>query len=1331
MAAPPRFQRTPRRYPLVHQDKIELPAPAAAPPVPTTSLLAIALPVAATVGGFAVIFLVTANSNTAGGLNPLMALAFSAPLMLASYLVGFIAYFGQKRDYRRKTAEREIRYHAFLQSQRKALQQAVKTQQDELTLANPAPDVCVQRAETRDRLLWSRAPQDSDFLAIRLGTGTVPSGVEIKPPKMDPVQAPDPLIIEAHAISREFMSVSNAPILVSLRTAGIVGLGGSRAAILNAARTAILNLATHHSPDEVKIIAVYPAREAAEWEWLRWLPHTWSDDRQQRFLASDRPSAHRLLTNLYEVLNRRRPPVGGTGPTNTPLPALVFILSEPLLFENEPLIPLLLGQGAQRGAYTLFLAEADALPQNCQVIVQPVTRQIQQTPAAPPSGYIPDDTPVALVQRLARALAPLRLQRLATPSEIPAAVPLLTLLGADTVEDVNVLQRWRDGLPFESLAVPLGMRAGDEPLRLDLHERGHGPHGLVAGATGSGKSELLQTLIASIATHFDPREVVFVLVDYKGGGMANVFEQLPHLVGTITNLQGNLALRALTALKSELHRRQTLLAGAGVTNIDDYQQRYRRRQVPDPLPHLILIVDEFAELKAEQPDFIKELIGAVRIGRSLGVHLILATQKPAGVVDEQIWSNARFRLCLRVERPEDSREVIKRPEAADLTTPGRAYLQVGNDEVFEIFQSGWGGAGYVPTIHGGRAVPIIREVALDGVRRSLHSLGPGGPSTESHLQALVHYIHRVATAEGYRRLPGPWLPPLPELLTLDEIRPTEGWNGQTWAPPMTWISPVIGLLDDPAHQRQEALAMPLSEGHLAIYGQPGMGKTTLVQTLITSLVLNHSPQDVNLYLLDFGSRLLTRFQPLPHVGGVVLPDDSEKFNRLLILLQRTLNTRKEEFARARVSTLPAFRQAMHEPVPAFVIVIDNYQALTALYPDAEDALLPLAREGANFGLHLVLTSTAPVRTRIGNNLTLAVTFALTDRGEYGSIVGRTGGLEPPLEPGRGLVKGNPPLEFQAALPIGGLDEAARSQALETLISDLTAAWRGAPAPPIAILPVRVALDALLATPPALDPFLVPIGVDTDDLSPFTVSLRDGPHFLITGPAQSGKTTLLQSWLLALLSRCPPQRLHLYLVDFRQSSLLPLADLRRYVKAYISDERALAEALTAIGQQLQQRQQEMDTARRAAGGILDERAFLTRYPALVLAVDDFDALRDRIQPESKDALERLIRRDRHLGAHLLLTAPAAEARVSYDGPLKALRDSQIGFILGSSDHDDLQIFNARLPAGESGKLYAPGQGLYAWRGRVRKLKAARAQSDTETLRDWVVRLEQTRGSVPRR
>lgn len=1329
MVAPPSFQRTPRRYPVVPQDKIELPAPAAAPPVPTTSLLAIALPVVATVGGFALIFWVSANSNIAGGLNPMTALAFSAPLMFASYLVGFITYFGQKREYRRKMAERETRYRTFLHSQRQALQQAIHLQQEELTLANPAPSACVQRAETRDRLLWSRTPQDNDFLAIRLGTGTVPAGVEIKPPPWNPVLAPDPLITEAHTITHDFMTVENAPILISLRTAGVLGIGGPRSATLSAARTAILNLATHHSPDEVKIIAVYPAQEAAEWAWLRWLPHTWSDDRQQRYLASDRAGVHRLLTSLYETLNRRRP--AGAGPLAVPLPALVFFLSEPALFENEPLIPLLLGQGPARGAYTVFLAEAHALPQNCQAIVQPATHQIQQTQVVAPTPYLPDDVPVALMQRLAHALAPLRLQRLATPSEIPSTVPLLALLGADTVEDVNVLQRWRDSLPFKSLAVPLGIGAGDELLRLDLHERGHGPHGLVAGATGSGKSELLQTLIASIAAHFDPREVVLVLVDYKGGGMANVFAQLPHLVGTITNLQGNLALRALTALKSELQRRQTLLAGAGVTTIDDYQQRYRHRQVPDPLPHLILIVDEFAELKAEQPDFIKELIGAVRIGRSLGVHLILATQKPAGVVDEQIWGNARFRLCLRVERPEDSREVIKRPEAADITTPGRAYLQVGNDEIFELFQSGWGGAGYAPAVLGRRAPPILRVVALDGARQSLHRLGPaGGTDPESQLQILVHYIHRIATAAGYRRLPGPWLPPLPALLALDEIRPPDGWNGQTWAPPRTWISPVIGLVDDPAHQRQAPLAVPLAEGHLAIYGQPGMGKTTLVQTLVTALVQDHSPQDVSLYLLDFGSRLLSRFAPLPHVGGIILPDDSEKLNRLLRLLLHTLNSRKDEFTRARVSTLPAFREAMHDPMPAFVIVIDNYPALTALYPDAEEALLPIAREGANFGLHLVLTSTAPVRTRIGNNLTLALTFALTDRGEYSSIVGRTGGLEPPPDPGRGLVKGNPPLEFQAALPIGGPNEATRSRALEILITDLAAAWRGPRAQPVAVLPERVPLDQLLTGLPASDLLAVPLGIDTDDLTPFTVSLRDGPHFLITGLVQSGKTTLLQSWLLALVSRCPPQRLHLYLVDFRQSSLLPLAALQRYVKAYISDERALAEVLATVSEQLQQRQQEMDTARRIAGGILDERAFLTRYPALVLAVDDFDAMRDRMQPDSRDALERLIRRDRHLGVHLLLVATATDARTSYDGPLKALRDSQIGFVLGSTDHDDLQLLNARLPIGEAGKLYQPGQGIYVWRGRVRKFKAAIAPSAHQTLHDWVVRLGQTRGAVPR-
>ncbi|MBM4430091.1 MAG: type VII secretion protein EssC, partial [Chloroflexi bacterium] len=1058
---------------------------------------------------------------------------------------------------------------------------------------------------------------------------------------------------------------------------------------------------------------------------------------QHRFLANTRDAAHTLLTSLNDLLARRRQMarMSGDEAPEKPLPYFVFFLGDPQLAQNEPVLPVLLREGPKLGAYSVFLADSlEALPKGCQIVAEVGPNYGRLIQTGPESGQIlfgPDSVPSQLAERLARSMAPVHLVRMAASSEIPNTVLLLDLLGAVTVDDLNILSRWQSSDPSRTLAAPLGLRTGAKALTLDLHERGHGPHGLVAGTTGSGKSELLQSLLASVAASFHPYEVVFVVVDYKGGGMANALADLPHLVGTITNLQGNLATRALFALKSELQRRQAVLAQAGVNHIDAYQRKRRLGEVREALPHLVIVIDEFAELATDQPDFMRELVSAVRVGRSLGVHLILATQKPAGVVNEQIWSNSRFRLCLRVERSEDSQEVLKRPDAAGITRPGRAYLQVGNNEIFELFQAAYGGAPYQP---GGLAPSERRkvlEVALDGTRRDLR-LSPKpvvvqAPVTQ--LQAVVQYIQQVAAKENILRLRGPWLPPLPDEVVLDDLRRgAGGWDGQTWQP-SPWLEPIVGLVDEPRRQHQGPLCIPLGkEGHLAIYGAPGTGKTTLVQTLITSLALAHTPEEVNLYLLDFGGRLLTLFEPLPHVGGVVLGDDAERLERLLRFLQRELEMRKDRFAAAGVSTLEAYRRTTGEAVPAIVVILDNYNAFATTYPDAEEQLAQLSREGGGLGIHLVLTATSvsTVKTKISGNISLSVALQLTDRSEYSMVVGRTEGLEPAAIPGRGLVKGIPPLEFQTALPVQAPGEAERTGALKALIKRLADAWPGPRARPIPVLPDVVALADVVPPgdswplPPADGSLAVPVGLDVDILEPVAVDLAEGPHFLITGPAQCGKTTFLQSWLLALAERFSPQRLQLYLVDFRQAGLFPLQRLPQ-VKAYITSDDRLAEELSQITQQLQGRRQALEQARREVGGMLDDRAFLTRYPALVLAIDDLYVFLSEAQDSTKGKLEQMIRRERGLGMHILVAGASSDIEGSWEAVTKALKEMQSGFLLGTTERDSLQLFNIKLAYGEADKALPPGQGCFARRGRMYKVKVASAQAGQPTLANWVERL----------
>lgn len=1344
MPTPPVFQRAPRIRPELPSGEVEIPAPSPPPQPPTANMAATILPRLSALGGLGATVAVGAFAYTSGGsFNPVY---LAAPLSFTaiSAATAFATQSSQKKSYKAAVKQRQERYEAMLKVRRQELGEHRTRQLTIMKQIDPDPAECLGWVQRLDRRMWQRSYKDDDFLSLRMGIGAEPSTIHIKAPKDDAALEEDPLVDKAQELAREFSLVPDAPIHLPLQEAGTTGIAGPRPAVLSMARALAFEIAAHHSPDEVKICALFPASEMAEWSWLRWLPHTWSDDRKQRLLASDKETASRMLRGLYDQLSRRRLQVAAaanSGAQKMPVfQRIVFFLGDPNLVENNRILSLLFTEGKSIGALPIFLADRiEYMLKDCHAVVELNESQGQLSLTAPTtvqSTFTPDQIPLDQAELFARTMAPIRLRRLVGSNELPDIVTLLDTLdvNADTVDELDVAERWRTSEAYTSLAVPVGMKAGNEPMLLDLrdHERAHGPHGLVAGTTGSGKSELLQSLVVALAVNFHPHQVSFVLIDYKGGGMANLFQGLPHLVGTITNLQGNMAMRALTALKTELQRRQTVLGRAGENHIDKYLKRYCRGELKEPLPHLVIILDEFAELINEQPEFMKQLVSAVRVGRSLGVHLILATQKPAGVVNDQIWSNTRFRICLRVERPEDSREVLKRPDAASLTNAGRAYFQVGNDEVFELLQSAWGGAPYVPGAASMADPEEIVEVSLDGSRHTL-SRAPkrqqAASATENQLKAIINHLREVAENESIVPLQGPWLPPLPETAVLDDLRPAEGWDGHAWTPATTWMEPVIGIVDDPSRSYQGPLHLHLGkEGHLALYGAPGSGKTSFLQTLVTSLAVTHSPQDVNIYLMDFGGRALTMFSPLPHVGGVVLPDEDERVDRLLRFLLRQLETRQERFANAGVNTLPAYRESTGDRMPAIVVILDNITGFTSIYPDFEDELAELAREGGNVGIHLVITANSPslIKAKISGNITMAVALQLADKADYTTAMQRMGNIEPAHIPGRGLVKGNPPLEFQTAFPVDADTEKGRSTALGSLINQMAQAWAGPGAPPVPMLPEKVALSDLL---PSTDtwplvfserPLALPICVDVDDLQPVEIDLNDGPHFLVTGPAQSGKTTTLQTWALALAERFPKDRLELYLVDFRHDGLLPLQRLPQ-VRSYIEDEDEFGTALAQIWEALAERRSALERARQRASGGLDDREFISRYRTIVMLIDDYDVLRDGAMAETRPRLEQILRRDRGLGFHVILAGMSNDLGASYEGWIKALREGQTGFTLGSSDRNDTQLLNVRVPYGEEGRLLPPGQGFYSRRGRSRKVKIATPNAGPLQIRNWVARI----------
>lgn len=680
----------------------------------------------------------------------------------------------------------------------------------------------------------------------------------------------------------------------------------------------------------------------------------------------------------------------------------------------------------------------------------------------------------------------------------------LEMYNVSKIEHLNIRTRWKENNPTVTLKAPVGVDTLGNLFYLDLHEKYQGPHGLVAGMTGSGKSEFIITYILSMAVNYHPDEVAFILIDYKGGGLAGAFEnkkkgiKLPHLAGTITNLDGASINRSLVSIQSELRKRQSIfneakqISNEGTMDIYKYQKLYREGIVTEPVPHLFIISDEFAELKTQQPDFMDQLISTARIGRSLGVHLILATQKPNGVVNDQIWSNSRFRVCLKVQEKQDSMDMIKRPDAAELSATGRFYLQVGYNEFFDIGQSAWCGAPYVPT----EEVESKEEDSvqiIDNLGRIVKEVKDSKKENEENVNnikqivGIVNYLSEIADEDNIsvRKL---WMDEIPEFITVNSLINKYG--------PLSKDSPevVIGEYDDPFNQQQNIVVHNVLEcGNTIIYGATGSGKELLVNTLVCGLIENYTPSDINLFLIDFGSEALQMYAKAPHVGNVLLSSDEEQLIRLMKILKEQIYERKKLLA--EYSGNPdLYEKATGQSLSAIITIIDNYAAFNELYENLVDELAYLSREGSKYKIYFIITATAvnEVKYKISQNFGKQYVLQMNDKSDYSSVFGNVKGVYPSKLIGRGLILKNSVYEFQTA----HICKDEELQAYVTgLISELNANYSDDNVIKVPEVPEKLTPEDIKITQTLEN---VQVGVDLDLVKPVVVNLKKSVVNVITG-----------------------------------------------------------------------------------------------------------------------------------------------------------------------------------------------------------------------------------------
>lgn len=598
-------------------------------------------------------------------------------------------------------------YSEYLLHMKDKLEQASRKNAEALNERYLSAERCCQLNE-ESPLLWNRNIFHEDFLSIRLGIGEVPFQAPIVIPKERFTMINDSLADKPQLLQDNFSILHDVPVTVDLKKNRLVGIAGgeSRRNAMSIAKAMIAQIAASNCYTDVKLAVVYDERndiDRGSWDFALWLPHVWSADKKIRYIATNRSEMGDVFHALTQTLRMRSEDESKGDAVYKPY--FILFIADPKLLDGEAISHYIFDRDGNLGMSAILLAERfEDLPNDCECIIRcdEAFSGIYNTREGVESGtsIAFDSVSDEEMDRFARTLGRIEVVESEADGEIPNSLTFFDMFSVNSPEELNAAERWRHSDVTASMKALIGFRNGNNPCYLDIHERYHGPHGLVAGTTGSGKSETLQTYILSLAVNYSPEDVGFFIIDYKGGGMANLFDGLPHMIGSISNLSGNQVQRAMVSIQSENRRRQRIFAEYGVNNINGYSALYKSGDAAEPVPHLFIIIDEFAELKREEADFMKELVSVAQVGRSLGVHLILSTQRPSGTVDENIWANSKFRLCLRVQDRQDSMDMLHRPEAAYLTQAGRCYLQVGNDEIFELFQSGWSGADYDEELSG-------------------------------------------------------------------------------------------------------------------------------------------------------------------------------------------------------------------------------------------------------------------------------------------------------------------------------------------------------------------------------------------------------------------------------------------------------------------------------------------------------------------------------------------------------------------------------------------------------------------------------------------------------
>ncbi|SEG79348.1 DNA segregation ATPase FtsK/SpoIIIE, S-DNA-T family [Thermomonospora echinospora] len=1241
-----------------------------------------------------------------GTRNPLMMISSGGmALAMGAMMVGQMGRGAGERKFKLNGARRD--YYRYLGQARRRVRRAAEQQREALEWNSPHPESLWSLVMSAR--IWERRPHDQDFGNVRIGVGPQKLAVELVPPETKPIEDLEPMTAGAlRRFVRAHSTVPNLPVAVSMPSFARIVPMGEPEPVRAMVRAMLAQMASFHSPDDLRISICASAEAMPHWDWVKWLPHAMHP------AETDAAGPVRLMSTTLsgleavlgaEVKDRARFSPGLNG---NDMPYHVVVVDGGSVTADSQI-----GADGIKNVCVIDLSgsvapTADNTMLRLRVAADRMAmlrRDRTGKDVATALGR-PDQMGIVQAEGLARQLAPLRASAASGEVEhdvLSSATTLTSLLGVDEPDRLDVAQVWRPRAPRNRLRVPIGVDTEGRPVDLDIKEAaqgGFGPHGLCIGATGSGKSELLRTLVLGLAMTHSSEVLNFVLVDFKGGATFLGMDGLQHVSAIITNLEDELPLvdRMYDALHGEMVRRQEWLRQAGnYASLRDYEKAREQGAPLRPMPTLFVVLDEFSELLSAKPDFIELFVMIGRLGRSLGVHLLLASQRLEEGKLRGLDTHLSYRIGLRTFSAMESRVVLGVPDAYELPqAPGNGYLKVGTETMVR-FRAAYVSGAHKPQQQradagGPRLIPQIVQFGPAYVPPQIEQPPQQPPAEEASggpQESLFDLVVKRLAGQG-PPAHAIWLPPLDEPATLDEMLPglaetpeygftTAGWDGRGR------LHAAAGIVDRPFDQRRDPMWLDLSgaAGHVAVAGAPQSGKSTVLRTIVTSLALMHTPQEVQFYCLDFGGGTLAALADLPHVGGVASRLDPDRVRRTVAEVTTLLEQRERFFTERGIDSIATYRRMRAageiggDGFGDVFLVVDNWLTVRQEFEQVETAITDVAARGLGYGIHVVAATNkwSEFRTTIRDLFGTRLELRLGDA--YESEMDRKLAANVPEgRPGRGLTREG--LHFLSALPrIDGVPQTDDLAAgVRNLVDTVRTAWRDRPgAPQVRMLPELLPASAL---PQAAETGRrIPIGIDEDNLAPVLLDFDNDPHFVVLGDNECGKSNLLRLVVESVKARYSLTEARLMILDYHRS-LLDWAE-GDHVIGYAASSTAATSLMNDTREALVNRLPPSDLTPEQ----LRNRSWWNG-PELFLVVDDYDLV---ATPSGNPLapLAELLPQARDIGMHLIVARSMGGAgRALFDPCLQRLKDMASPALIMSGSKDEGALFgNVRpqpLPVG---------------------------------------------------